>query len=101
MIEKDDEDYKHKVSQILLIKEFSFKKFKEDAEKVFNQTLLAFQSGDESKFPRSSDGCGFHVRPKAVNAEDTFRFTNGNLITKRTFWANKGTVEQLINEAMQ
>lgn len=101
VIEKDDKDYKHKVSQIFLIEEFSFKNFKEDAEKVFNQTLLAFQSGDESKFPRSSDGCGFHVRPKAVNAEDTFRFTNGNLITKRTFWANKGTVEQLIDEAMQ
>lgn len=100
VIDKDDEYNKHKVSNISLIEEFSFKKFKEDAEKVFNQTLLAFKSGDESKFPRSSDGCRFHVRPKAVNAEDTFQFTNGNLITKRTFWANKGTVEQLINESL-
>lgn len=100
IIDKDDECHKHKVSQIFLIEEFSFKKFKEDAEKVFNQTILAFQSGDESKFPRSIDGCRFHVRPKAVNAEDTFQFTNGNFITKRTFWANKNTVEQLINESL-
>lgn len=100
VIEKDDEESKHKVSKISLIKEFSFGKFKEDAEKVFNQTCSAFQLGDESRFPRSGDGCRFHVRPKAINAEDTFQFTNGNLITKRTFWANKDTVEQLIDEAL-
>ena len=100
VLDKDDERSKHKVSQIFLIEEFSFEKFKADAEKVFNQTISAFKSGDESMFPRSGDGCRFHVRPKAINAEDTFQFTNGNLITKRTFWANKDTVENLIDEAL-
>ncbi len=100
VVEKDDEESKHKASQIHIIEAFSFEKFKAAAEKVFNQTFEAFQLGDESMFPRSGDGCRFHVRPKAVNAEDTFQFTNGKLITKRTFWANKDTIEQLIDEAL-
>lgn len=100
VVDKDDVTLKHKVSRISLIKEFSFKKFEADAEKVFDRTFSAFRAGDESMFPRSSDGCRFHVRPKAINAEDTFQFTNGNLITKRTFWANKDTVDFLIDEAL-
>ena len=100
VVEKDDEASKHKVSRISIIEKFSFKKFETDAKKVFDRTFLAFKSGDESMFPRSSDEWRFHVRPKAINAEDTFQFTNGNLITKRTFWANKDTVDFLIDEAL-
>lgn len=100
VLDKDDQYSKHKVSQIFVIEDFSFAKFKADAEKVFNRTFSAFKSGDETLFPRSGEGYRFHVRPKAINAEDTFQFTNGNLITKRTFWANKDTVEQLIDEAL-
>ena len=37
-----------------------------------------------------------HVRPKAANSEDTFEFTNGLQITKRTFWANRETINELI-----
>lgn len=100
VVEKDVEGSKHKVSQIHLIEEFSFKEFAEDAAKVFEKTVEAFSVGDERMFPRSGDGYHFHVRPKAINAEDTFQFTNGNLITKRTFWANKDTVEELIAKAL-
>lgn len=39
----------------------------------------------------------FHVRTKAVNAEDTFEFSNGKQITKRTFWANKNTLDILLD----
>ena len=44
---------------------------------------------------------GFHVRPKAANGEDTFQFTNGDHITKRTFWANKETVDELIDKRLR
>lgn len=42
------------------------------------------------------DDAGFHVRPKAKNADDTFEFTNGNQITKRTFWANKKLINTIL-----
>lgn len=101
VLDKDEKDLRHMVSRIHLIQEFSFRKFKSDAEAVYKQTIEAFELGDESKLPRSGDKLRFHVRPKAVNAEDTFQFPNGNLITKRTFWANKDAVESLINDALK
>ena len=49
-------------------------------------------------FPKASLNKKFHIRPKAINSNDTFEFTNGELITKRTFWANKDTVDEIINK---
>lgn len=37
---------------------------------------------------------------KEVNAEDTFEFSNGEFITKRTFWANKKNVYELIESKL-
>ena len=31
---------------------------------------------------------------------DTFEFTNGEQITKRTFWANKSIVDEIINKKL-
>lgn len=76
---------------------FSFKKYLAQAEKVFDDTIEAFIQGDSQLFPKSSDNCAFHIRPKAKNSDDTFEFSNGEQITKRTFWANKNTVEDIIN----
>ena len=98
VIDKDDPDTKHFVSEVHFIPEFSFGRFEKDARAVYEQTVLAFQRGEESEFPRSSEDRKFHIRPKAINAEDTFQFTNGNYITKRSFWANKKTVDALIDE---
>ena len=42
----------------------------------------------------------FHIRPKAANMADFFEFTNGKQITKRTFWANKSTLNELIGEVL-
>lgn len=87
---------KNVIINIKYFSSFSFKKFNDDAKKVYDKTLEAFDKGDELLFPKSSEGLSFHVRPKAANSNDTFEFSNGNQITKRTFWANKSTVEGLI-----
>lgn len=84
------------VSAVHFIAEFSFTEFRADAEKTYDQTIEAFRCGDVNKFPQSSSGVKFHIRPKAMDATDTFLFTNGDYITKRTFWANKKTVDSLL-----
>lgn len=86
------------VSDLKIVKKFSFEKYKDDAFKVYNNTVEAFKLGDETKFPKLSDELKFHIRPKAANSEDTFEFSNGDLLTKRTFWANAKTVEELLRD---
>lgn len=86
------------IKNIGLIEEFSFKSLEEEAKNVYDKTIEAFKEGDETKFPKMSDKLSFHVRPKAINSDDTFEFTNGIEITKRTFWANKETMNKLIDE---
>lgn len=76
--------------------EFSFKRYSDEAKLVYNQTIQTFIDGNEEEFTKVKDGKAFHVRPKAANAEDTFEFTNGKRITRRTFWANKNTMDDLI-----
>lgn len=100
VVDKNDKEKKNKVSKVHLIKDFSFNKFSEEASIVYGHTIDAFEKGDESLFPRSGGNMFFHIRPKAINAEDTFQFTNGNYITKRTFWANKNTVEAIIKDKL-
>lgn len=87
-----------KIAKIDIIQDFSFKKFEKNAKCVFDKTKDAFEKGSEMIFPKSSENLNFHVRPKAANREDTFQFSNGNQITKRTFWANKETIKRLLEE---
>lgn len=77
---------------------FSFEKYEKDARVVFDKTVKAFEDGNEEEFVKSSDDLGFHIRPKAANSNDTFEFSNGKEITKRTFWANKSIIKELLNE---
>ena len=88
------------INKINYIKNFSFESYKEDAKKVFKKTLDAFYKGDELLFPKASENISFHIRPKAKNNMDTFEFTNGEQITKRTFWANKSIVDEIINKKL-
>ncbi|VYU65917.1 hypothetical protein [Clostridium paraputrificum] len=81
-----------------IIEKFSFKLYTKYAKQVFDITKEAFEAGDESIFPKSSDDKKFHVRTKALNSEDTFEFSNGMQITRRTFWANRETIKDLINK---
>ncbi|WP_228464290.1 PDDEXK family nuclease [Listeria marthii] len=85
------------IDDVFFIENFTFKKYNDAAKKVYNDTVEAFKTGIALKFPKSSDNLAFHVRPKAVNKQDTFEFSNGELMTKQTFWANKNTVEAIVN----
>ena len=90
-------DYKDNfIKKVYFNNNFSFKEYSEQAKVVYNKTIEAFEKGDESLFPKMGDNEDFHVRPKARNADDTFEFTNGNQITKRTFWANKKLINNII-----
>lgn len=88
------------MKSIEFIPEFSFVRYEANAETVFNITKNAFEVGDESLFTKSSENIDFHIRPKGTNADDTFEFSNGIQITKRTFWANKEIIKELIKEFM-
>lgn len=88
----------NKIIKVKIINDFSFRNYAEDAKKVFNITKEAFKSGDDSLFTKSSENKKFHIRTKAINSEDTFEFSNGMQITKRTFWANKETVKEIIEQ---
>lgn len=92
-------DYEENIiKKIYFNDNFSFKEYSNQAGLVYNKTINAFEKGDESLFPRMGDDEDFHVRPKAKNADDTFEFTNGNQITKRTFWANKKLINKIIED---
>lgn len=101
VIDKDEENNENGVTAVHYIPEFSFATYEEKARQVYDETVEAFVSGNEQAFPRSGEGKAFHVRPKAANADDNFQFTNGDYITKRTFWANKSTVDDLINKNLR
>lgn len=85
------------VENVRFINGFSFNLYNKQARQVYEQTIRAFENGDEEEFPKMKDNMMFHVRTKAVNAEDTFEFSNGKQITKRTFWANKNTLDILLD----
>ncbi|MDE7287291.1 MAG: hypothetical protein K2N55_10685, partial [Lachnospiraceae bacterium] len=87
--------------KVRYISDFSFVEYSKEAKEVYELTVKAFESGDEEAFPKVRDKRGFHVRPKAMNADDTFEFSNGNRITKRTFWANKETMDTLLSKYLK
>lgn len=89
------------VEDVQFIRDFSFKNYINEAKEVYEKTVKAFKKGDDSLFPKVSDNLDFHVRPKAINSDDTFEFTNGEQITKRTFWANKKTVDEIIERKLR
>ena len=70
--------------------------WKEKAEMAFEKVREAFEKGDSSLFPKLSSNIGFHVRPKAANGNDTFQFSDGEDITRRTFWANSSYIKAIL-----
>lgn len=98
IIEWENINNKKAVKYIRFIPDFSFKQYSENAQCVYNKTVQAFKDGDEKEFPQIKEDLSFHIRPKAINSEDTFEFTNGMWITKRTFWANRKTMNEIIGE---
>ncbi|EKZ0466984.1 hypothetical protein QK093_001710 [Enterococcus faecalis] len=92
------------VIDIKFISSFSITKGKdweENAKKTYNMVKDAFEQGDIEKFPKISTGIGFHIRPKAINSSDTFQFTDGKDITKRTFWVNSSYIAEILNQCLE
>ncbi len=94
VIDKDKKE--SRVDNVEVFEDFSFENYENEAKEAFEMTLKAFEDGDENLFPKSSDDHKFHIRPKALNADDTFEFSNGKEITKRTFYANIDTLNEII-----
>ena len=98
VIEKNEE---YRIINIFYIEKFSFAEYEDAAKSVYEKTVTAFKEGDEEGFVKASDGLKFHIRPKAKNADDTFEFSNGKEITKRTFWANKKLIKELLDKYLK
>lgn len=98
VLEMDDQNI---IKKIKLIPDFSFKDYLYTAGLVYEKTIEAFQCGEINDFVKSSDDIDFHIRPKAIDATDTFEFSNGEYITKRTFWANRKLMNQLIDAKLE
>lgn len=98
---KEEEERPREAEKVWFIEEFSFATYNEKAKEVYKKTITAFEKGDEESLPKMKDDLAFHIRPKAINAEDTFEFSNGKQITKRTFWANKNTLDELLENFIQ
>lgn len=92
-------DDNNRIENIKLIEEFSLTNgpnWEKDAKETFNLVRKAFIQGDVSLLPKVSKGISFHIRPKAIDGEDTFQFTDGKDITKRTFWANANFIGEIL-----
>lgn len=85
------------IRKVQVLFDVSFEGYSNEAKNVYQKTIEAFLNGDEMAFPRISDDLGFHVRPHALSSQDTIIFTNGKEITKRSFWANKNIIQNIIN----
>lgn len=92
-------DDNNRIENIKLIEGFSLTNgpnWEKDAKETFNLVRKAFIQGDVSLLPKVSKGISFHIRPKAIDGEDTFQFTDGKDITKRTFWANANFIGEIL-----
>lgn len=74
----------------------NFSGYLEDARYIYNEVIESFKECDEDRLPSSSLERGFHIRPKAIDSNDVILFSYDKYITKRTFWANKATMNDLL-----
>ena len=93
-----DEDDKQ-VQNVHLLN-ISFENYEDKAEDIFKKTKQAFEAGDESLLPSFDAGDAFYVRPLFTTANDTFEFSNGKEIAKRTFYVGKEVVGELIEKGL-
>jgi len=94
-------DESNKEVQDVHLINLSFEDYEKDAEDVFIKTKKAFEAGDESLLPSFVDGDSFCVRPLYATPNDTFEFSNGKDIARRTFFVGKGVVGELIEKGLR
>ena len=94
------------VVEIRFIPKFNFKIFGESeeydsqVEQLYYQTVNAFIEGEVNMFPTSTTN-KIHIGAKATTKDDAFLFTNGDYLTKRTFWVSKSYVQKRVDEYLK
>ena len=74
------------------------KKYESEVKQSYQKTIAAFIEGDKSSFPKANKDTKVHVRPKALRKDDSFMFTSGEMLTKRTFWVTRYYLNELLDE---
>ena len=69
-----------------------------EVKRCYEDTVSAFVLGEVSQFPKARKENPIHVRPKAINKDDTFLFTNGENVTKQTFWISRYYIEEILKK---
>jgi DNA mismatch repair protein MutH len=76
-----------------------------ECERVWNKTIKIIKEGvvitnkGKNKYtnlPKSSESTIMHVRPHAVNGNDTNELPNGAVLTKHSFWLNRQYISNII-----
>ncbi|MFX3643689.1 hypothetical protein ACJBPR_00490 [Streptococcus suis] len=91
------------LKKVTLKKDFDLQlleKYQTEVKKSYENTITAFMEGDKSKFPKANKDTKVHVRPKALRKDDSFMFTSGEMLTKRTFWVTRYYLNELLDEAI-
>ena len=91
----------NKLSKVVLKKDFDLqllKKYESEVKQSYQKTIAAFIEGDKSSFPKANKDTKVHVRPKALRKDDSFMFTSGEMLTKRTFWVTRYYLNELLDE---
>lgn len=86
--------------EIFKLIKFNFKKYENDAKAVYEKVVDKLREDDYS-FPKQSDNLSFHVRPKALDSNDKIIMPNETKEVKKTFWANKETMNEIIKESLK
>ena len=96
-----DMDESNEIQKVQLKDNFDFKllsDYENEVKESYEKTIKAFELGNIEGFPKANKETKVHVRPKAQNKDDSFLFTNGEYLTKRTFWITKYYIEDLLKE---
>ena len=94
-------DESNEIQKVQLKDNFDFKllsDYENEVKESYEDTIKAFELGNIEYFPKANRETKVHVRPKAQNKDDSFLFTNGDHLTKRTFWITKYYIEDLLKE---
>lgn len=81
-----------------------------EAHNVWEKTVETIRNGVELEFdgritrnnlPSASESPVAHVRPHAKNAQDVYSLPDGRMMTKQSFWLNRGYIENIVTDAVE
>ena len=68
----------------------------EEAKNVWNRTVLQINSKQAHDLPKMSQSYALHVRPHALNKNDTLPTPYGEKVVKKCFWLNAKFIEPFV-----